>query len=221
MRTKTAIKIGAVVAMVAAAWWARDAIDVDAMRTWIAGFGVWGALVFGVIYAALTPLMFPGTLLTLAAGALFGPWFGGFVALTGATVGASIAFVIARNLAGDWVRRKTGPRLGSLIEGVDRQGWRFVALVRLVPLAPFNVLNFALGLTSIPLSVYAVTSYITMAPGAVAYAWLGAAGASAASGDQDAVRNGLIALSLVASVALIPPLVKAMRRTRAAPETTG
>lgn len=72
--------------------------------------------------------------------------------LTGATLGAIIAFLLARYTAGEWIARKAGRRLKEVLEGSEAEGWRFVALTRLVPVIPFNMLNYALGLTRIPLS---------------------------------------------------------------------
>ncbi|WP_338063196.1 TVP38/TMEM64 family protein [endosymbiont of Riftia pachyptila] len=83
--------------------------------------------------------------MTLAGGALFGPVLGTFYNLTGATIGAVLAFLIARFFTSNWVEQKTGGHLKRLKEGVENEGWRFVAFVRLVPLFPFNLLNYAVG----------------------------------------------------------------------------
>ncbi len=97
------------------------------------------------------------------------------------------------------------------MRGVDDQGWRFVAFVRLVPLFPFNLLNYALGLTRIRLSHYVVASAICMAPASYAYSYLGYAGREAAAGSADLVRTLLIAGSLLLAVALVPVIVKRWR----------
>src|SRR4030065_574344 len=115
-------------------------------------------LLFMGIYAISTVLFLPGSVLTIAGGVLFGPVWGTFYSLTGATIGATIAFLTARYLASDLILRKTGGRLRRLINGVEAEGRRFVAFVRLVPLFPFNLLNYALGLTRIRLLHYVVTS---------------------------------------------------------------
>ena len=98
-------------------------------------------LLFILIYALATVLFLPGSVLTLAGGALFGPVLGTLYNLTGATLGATLAFLIARYLAADWVADKTGGRVKQLINGVEAEGWRFVAFVRLVPLFPFNLIS--------------------------------------------------------------------------------
>jgi rhodanese-related sulfurtransferase len=109
--------------------------------------------------------------------------------------------------------------LKRLIDGVDAEGWRFVAFVRLVPLFPFNLSNYVLGLTRIPLSHYVIATLICMAPGAVAYTWLGHAGRGALTGEADAVRYGLLALGLLAAIALLPRLIGRLRRSFAWIET--
>jgi hypothetical protein len=96
--------------------------------------------------------------------------------------------------------------------GVEREGWRFVAFVRLVPVFPFNLLNYALGLSRLSIRTFAVTSWITMAPGALAYAYLGAAGREAVSGGPALVRTGVLALTLLAAVAVLPALIRHWRR---------
>ncbi len=189
----------------------RDAFDVEAMRTALGEMGIWSGVIFMFIYALGTVFFLPGSVLTLLGGALFGPLWGTFYNLTGATVGAILSFLLARYLAGDWVREKTGGTANRLIEGVNEEGWRFVVFTRLVPLFPFNVLNYALGLTKIPLAHYSLATYIAMLPGAFAYTWLGYAGAEALSGGQDFIRNGLLALSLLALVAFIPRVIKRVR----------
>jgi len=96
--------------------------------------------------------------------------------------------------------------------GVEREGWWFVAVVRLVPIFPFNLLNYALGLTRLSVQTFAVTSFITMAPGALAYAYLGDVGREAVSGGPDLVRKGLLALALLTALVFLPSLIRRWRR---------
>ena len=98
-----------------------------------------------------------------------------------------------------------------MIDGVDAEGWRFVAFVRLVPLFPFNLSNYALGLPHIPLHHYVLATLVCMVPATVAYTWLGHAGRGALAGDTDAVWYGLLALGLLAAIALLPRLIKRLR----------
>jgi rhodanese-related sulfurtransferase/membrane protein DedA with SNARE-associated domain len=147
----------------------------------------------------------------MAGGALFGPVWGTLWNLTGATLGASLAFLIARYLGADWVARRAGPRLSRLNDGVAAEGWRFIAFVRLVPLFPFNLLNYALGLTRIAFFTYALASALFMLPGALAFTWLGHAGREALSGGEGMVRTVLIALALVSAMMFLPRWVRKFR----------
>jgi uncharacterized membrane protein YdjX (TVP38/TMEM64 family) len=197
------------VAVLAVAW--RDQFTVEALRTRIDALGAWAPLVFVAAYALGAVLFLPGSVFTIAGGVLFGPWLGTLLNLIGATLGATAAFFIARYLASDWVAARAGGRLGKLIHGVEREGWRFVALTRLVPLFPFNLLNYALGLTRIPALQYVLASFVCMAPGALAYTWIGHAGAKAVAGGEGTLQAVLIALGVFAAVAFLPRLVKRVR----------
>ena len=189
----------------------RQTLDVHAIEAWIAGLGAWGPVGFILLYTAGTVLFFSGALLSLAGGALFGPVWGTVFNLAGAVAGSTVAFLIARTLGGDWIARRMGGRLKRVIEGVEAEGWRFVALTRLVPLVPFNLLNYALGLTRIPLASYVLASAVCMLPGAIAFTWLGYAGRSAATGDASALRYGLFGLGALAAIAFLPRLVRRFR----------
>ncbi len=189
----------------------RGKFDVALIDLWISQLGFWAPLAYMGLFALGTIFFVPGALFALAGGALFGPLWGTLFNLIGATVGASIAFLIARYLAGDWVQNKTGPRLQRLIKGVEAEGWRFVAFIRLVPIFPFNLSNYAFGLTKIPLVSYALTSFITMMPGALAYTWLGFAGREALEGNGSAIKYALFGLGLFAAIAFLPSIIKSMR----------
>ncbi|MGD8933594.1 MAG: VTT domain-containing protein [Gammaproteobacteria bacterium] len=190
----------------------RDRFDAAALEAWINDAGVLAPLAFMLIYALATVLFLPGSVITLAGGALFGPVLGTFYNLTGATLGAVLAFLISRYLASDWIAAKAGGRVKQLISGVEGEGWRFVAFVRLVPLFPFNLLNYALGLTKIRLLHYLVATYVFMLPGAVAYTYLGYAGREAIGGGEGLIQKILIALALLAVVAFLPRLIGNIRR---------
>jgi uncharacterized membrane protein YdjX (TVP38/TMEM64 family)/rhodanese-related sulfurtransferase len=194
----------------------RDRLDLARLEAVVASAGAFGPLAYVAIYAVATLLFVPGAIFGLLGGALFGPWWGTLLNLVGATLGATAAFVLARYVAADWVRQKAGGWLDRLITGVEAEGWRFVAFVRLVPLFPFNLSNYALGLTRISLAPYVVASFVCMAPGALAYTWLGYAGREAAAGNAQAIRYGLVALAVLAAIAFLPRLVRRLRGEGAA-----
>jgi uncharacterized membrane protein YdjX (TVP38/TMEM64 family)/rhodanese-related sulfurtransferase len=190
----------------------RDQFDAAALEAWVRDAGPVAPLLFMLIYALAAVLFLPGSALTLAGGALFGPVLGTFYNLTGATLGATLAFLIARYMASDWVADKTGGRVKQLINGVEGEGWRFVAFVRLVPLFPFNLLNYALGLTRLRLMHYILATYVFMLPGAIAYTYLGYAGREAVAGGEGMIQKGMLALALLAVVAFLPRLIGNLRR---------
>ena len=189
----------------------RDQFDPVVLQQKIEQAGSAGPLLFMAVYALATVLFLPGSVLTLAGGALFGPVWGTLYNLTGATAGAALAFLVARYLASEWVEQKAGGHLRQLKEGVENEGWRFVAFVRLVPLFPFNLLNYALGLTRIRFFHYLLASYVCMLPGAAAYTYLGYAGREAVAGGEGLIQKALLALGLLALVMFLPRVIKGIR----------
>ncbi len=190
----------------------REQLDASIIQNWIEQSGNAAPLLFMALYIVGTVFFFPGALLTLLGGALFGPVLGTLYNLTAATIGAMLSFLVARYLASDWVEKKTGGRLKQLMNGVENEGWRFVAFTRLVPLFPFNLLNYGLGLTKIKFSHYSIASYIFMLPGATAYTYLGYIGKEAATGGDGLIQKAMLALALLGLVAFLPRLVGSVRR---------
>lgn len=189
----------------------REQLDVSVFENWINEAGVLGPLLFMFFYIIGTIFFFPGSILTLAGGALFGPVLGTLYNLTGATIGAALSFIFARYLLSDWVEQKTGGRLKQLKAGVEHEGWRFVAFVRLVPLFPFNLLNYALGITRIKFIHYLIATYVFMLPGALAYTYLGYIGKEAATGGDGLIQKSMLALALLGVVSFLPRLIGALR----------
>ena len=200
-----------VVAGIAAVIVYRDQLDAAALESWLENAGVAAPLLFMLIYIIGTVFFFPGSILTLLGGALFGPVLGTFYNLTAATIGAMLSFLAARFLASDWVENKAGGRVKQLINGVEDEGWRFVAFVRLVPLFPFNILNYALGLTRISFTQYSIATYIFMLPGAIAYTYLGYIGREAATGGEDLIQKIMLAIALLAIVSFLPHIISTLR----------
>ncbi|MBI5443763.1 MAG: TVP38/TMEM64 family protein [Deltaproteobacteria bacterium] len=145
-------------------------VDPERLRAAIAGAGAWAPAAYVLVYAVAPALFVPGLPLTLAGGILFGPFWGVVYAITGATSGACLAFLFSRYVAREWVEaRLARSRWRSLDEEVARRGWKVVAFTRLVPLIPFNLLNYALGLTKIGFVPYALATFFGMLPACVAY----------------------------------------------------
>ena len=138
--------------------------------------GFWGYAVFVLVYIAFTVLFVPGFILTVGAGAAFGLLPGFITVSAGSTLGAAAAFVIGRFFARGWVARKVAgnPRFESIDRAVGREGAKIVFLTRLSPVFPFNLLNYAYGLTNIPLGKYTLASWVGMMPGTLLYVYVGA-----------------------------------------------
>ncbi|MDT8283755.1 MAG: VTT domain-containing protein [Gammaproteobacteria bacterium] len=200
-----------IVAIVAAVSY-RDSFDLDLIEHWLDQAGRWAPPVFITIYVLATVLFLPSSFLTLSGGILFGPVLGVVYNLAGASIGAALAFLIARYLASDVVSARSGRRVKQLVSGVETEGWRFVALVRLVPIFPFTLLNYALGLTKIPFIEYFLASAIFMLPATIAYTYLGYAGRKAIAGSDDLISSIIIAVALLAMVMFLPRFIAELRR---------
>ncbi len=194
-------------------WWVLEGrLNPAAIEEAIGKLGWLGPLMFVAGFALATILFVPGSIFGLAGGILFGPLWGTLWNLAGGTLGATGAFLFTRYIAGNWIAAKAQGRLKAVLSGVEAEGWRFVALTRLVPIVPFNVLNYALGLTRIPLSQYLVSTLVCMLPGTAAYAWLGHAGRAAMQGNSDAMRYGALGLAALALVVFIPHLIRRLKQ---------
>ena len=148
--------------------------DVPAMQSWFQSLGFVGYAVFIALYVLVAVFMLPASAFTIIAGVTFGSVLGGILALVGATIGASVAFIVAKYVARDVIVNKfQGNVIFKKIEdGVKENGVSFLILTRLVPIFPYNVQNYAYGLSSINLLTFAGVSFITMAPGAFIYAYM-------------------------------------------------
>jgi uncharacterized membrane protein YdjX (TVP38/TMEM64 family) len=185
----------------------------DALRAQVNEHLLLAVVVFFLVYTALTALSVPsGTALSLIAGALFGRWLGTGVVITAATLGATLAFLNGRYLLRDWVQRRFGDRLGPINRGVERDGAYYLLALRLVPLAPFFLINFGMGLTRMRLGTYVWVSLLGMLPGTFLYVSLGAAATSVA--QLRGARAGLVplVLGLAATVAVVVVLTLIARR---------
>ncbi|OKH37782.1 TVP38/TMEM64 family protein [Calothrix sp. HK-06] len=141
---------------------------------WVQSLGVLGPIAFMVIYNLATILFIPGSVLTLGGGVLFGVFWGSIYVFIAATIGATVAFLIGRYLSRDWVSRQLEkyPKFQAIHSAVAREGLKIVFLTRLSPLFPFNLLNYAFGITQVSLKDYILGS-IGMIPGTIMYVYIG------------------------------------------------
>ena len=188
-------------------------LDQHTVRTWIGSYGTLAPIVYMLFYAIAPALFLPGLPITIAGGILFGSFWGVVYTIIGSTMGACIAFLVSRYLAREWVEGQLkSPRWKRLDEGVERHGWKVVALTRLIPLFPFNLLNYAFGLTGIGFRQYAVTTFICMLPACIAFIVF-------SSSLLDLVRGKIsltfvIGLVLVVLVSIFPILYRRNKAKR-------
>lgn len=207
--SKQAILAVALVALVIAAF-TLPIVD------WLAAFFAWvqanptiAWAVFIAFYVGAVVLMLPGSLLTLGAGYLFGLGYGFAIVSFASTVGATCAFLVGRFFARQWVASKLSamPRFSALDRAVGARGALVVLLTRLSPAFPFTLLNYALGLTQVPLKTYLLVSWLGMMPGTLLYVYLGSIAQNLTavfSGElaESPVGNTLLYLGLAATLAL-------------------
>jgi len=160
---------------------------------WVGQMGIAGLFIFIGVYAVATVLLAPGAILTIGAGFAFGFWKGFLAVSAGATLGASLAFLVARFIARDKVeaiarRNKT---FRNIDNAIGKQGAKLVFLLRLSPVIPFNVSNYFYGLTGVKFWSYVLASWIGMMPGTFLYVYIGTAGkAAVAAAGGEAVKQG-------------------------------
>ena len=183
---------------------------------WIGNLGAWGPLLFIAIYIVASVLFIPASVLTLGAGALFGIVRGSLYVIIGATLGATAAFLVGRYLARDWVARQieANQKFKAIDQAVGREGGKIVLLTRLSPVFPFNLLNYAFGVTQVTLRSYFLASAIGMIPGTILYVYIGSvAGMVAAEGTRarTPAEWGLLVFGLLATIAVTILITRAAR----------
>ena len=147
-------------------------LEKEHLRHLAAAYGMWGPIVYLSFWLLATGMYMPVTPLVLAGGVLFGPVWGEVYVLIGATAGATLTFLVARYLAREWVAGKlASTRLMALDEKVARQGWKIVALSRVIPIFPFPLVNSAFGLTRVSLPSFAVATFFGLFPVTMAYVY--------------------------------------------------
>ena len=204
------IVIAILVALAAAAWVLPIAEWTVGLAEYARGKGTAGVVLFVAAYIVSTVAVLPGVVLTLAAGFVYGPLWGLAIASPASVAGATAAFLLGRTVLREWATRKIGAssKAKAIDTAVTRNGFKIVMLLRLSPLVPFNLLNYALSLSRVRLSTYVVASFLGMLPGTALYVYLGslapaAANLSSVSREGGAVRTWLYAAGFLATVAVV------------------
>lgn len=182
----------------------KESLRVDLLADFLVTLGVWAPFAFIIVYSIVPVLFIPGTLLTVLAGFVFGFFWGTVYSVIGATIGSTLAFLTARYIASDWVEKHSHGSLSKIKQGVERQGWRYIAFTRLVPIFPFTILNHIFGLTKISALTYAVSTFIFIIPTTIAYVYIGHVGQEATKGSQDLLFKAAVVLVLLLLLSLVP-----------------
>ncbi|MCA2720794.1 MAG: TVP38/TMEM64 family protein [Microcystis sp. M048S1] len=190
--------------------------------TWVDSLGAVGAIAFIIIYILATVAFFPGSILTLGAGVVFGLVLGSFYVFIGATIGAAAAFLVGRYLARGWVVEKIqgNSKFQAIDEAVGKEGLKIVLLTRLSPIFPFNLLNYAYGVTGVSLKDYLLGS-VGMIPGTIMYVYIGSlAGNLATIGTSAPATNPVLPWTIrlsgfIATVAVTLYVTKIARQALA------
>jgi uncharacterized membrane protein YdjX (TVP38/TMEM64 family) len=214
------IAVGGGVVAVAVGWFFLPVgAWTTSLQTWLRGLGIWGGVVFAGVYILGTVLLVPGAPLSLAAGLAFGIGWGLLLVLVSATLGATLAFLVARYLVHDRVAdmANRSPTFTAVTGAVSAEGWKVVALLRLSPLIPFNLQNYFYGVTDITLWHYVPATLVGILPGALLYVYLGAAGKAVLGHRGGSSGGGTLHWSLFAAglVATIIVIVLVTRKAKA------
>ncbi len=188
---------------------------VDAIR----GTGAAGVVIFAIVYVAATVLLLPGSLLTAGAGFAYGPVWGTLLVSPVSVVAATSAFLLGRTVARGWITRRIAgnPRFAAIDEAVGESGFKIVLLLRLSPLFPFNLLNYALGLTRVSPRDYVVASALGMLPGTILYVYLGSLVTSASElagggGEGAGASRSILYWAGLAATVIVTVLVTRIAR---------
>ena len=191
-----------------------DELDPGAIEDEIRALGRWAPVAF-VGFAFVTVVFLGSVSFTgVVGGALFGVGESVALAWLGTIAGALFNFAIARFVIADTIARRAGGTLRFVLDGVENEGWRFVTFIRLVPFFQFAATSYLFGATRVRFRDYLLPTLVCVLPGIVAFSWLGQVGRDAAAGSENLVRNGLLAIGLLAIVAAIPRIVVWTRRRR-------
>lgn len=212
------IAVSAAVALLPVKEW------VKAFSDWVRTLGAPGVVIFIGVYALATVLFLPGWIFTVAAGLVYGVAGGTAVALAGAIIGSTLAFLCGRYLVRKRVEAATkgNQKFAAIDKAVGEQGWKIVGLLRLSPIVPFNLSNYFYGVTAVGFWPYVLASAVGMLPGTLLYAYLGGAGKAGlgGAGGQSSLKWVFLGIGLLATIVVTiivsRTATKALQKTGAA-----
>ena len=216
-RARAALKLLALAAILGGAWFI---VQTTPARDYFTREGVgrvaetlrhawWAPAAFVAVYVVACALDFSGAVLTLAGGAIFGFWWGSLLNTIGANLGATVAFWVARGLGHDSVRALLGDRMAGFDRFAQEAGFTWLLRLRLIPFVPFNLLNFAAGLTAMPWRRYAAATAIGILPATLVYSFFATA---LLAESQEASRAALVRVLIAGGLLILLSFVPAVGR---------
>ncbi len=177
---------------------------------WVASLGTVGMVVYGLFYIVATVLFVPGSITTIGSGFLFGLWWGTLVVNISATIGAALAFLIARYIARDWVHAKAeqNAKFNAIDKAIGKQGGKIIGLLRLSPALPFSLSNYLYGLTAVKFWPYVIATWLSTLPGTMMFVYFGAIGKAGLSAATDGTtirspaQTAFLIVGLIATIAV-------------------
>lgn len=204
----------------AAAWLLRGSVDLGWLQETLRHNRL-APLLFLLIHIVASLLFLPRSVMAIAAGLIFGAWWGGLLAAAGSVVGAAAGFLIARYLASGIFSLGEIPRLGSIARWIELGGWRAVATLRLVPVLPHTAVNYALGLTDIGLGAYVLGSFVGQLPLTVAFVQFGSASDHLLDGRPDWIIPSMVGVVILLISSALPRLLPSRSPVRTRSGTRG
>jgi len=186
----------------------RYGFRLEEFQAFIKNLGYLAPFIFIIFYSFAPTLFMPITPLSITAGVLFGPVAGTFYSVVGATLGASVTFLVSRYLLKDFVDKYSHNKILFIKRRVEKDGWKFIAISRITPIFPFNIQNYIFGLTEIKLSTFFITSLFSLIPGSFFYVYLGYTGSQAVKNPAGSLYQIIIAVILSLILFSIPYLIK-------------
>lgn len=211
---KPIILILVIIVIMVTAYFTGVGEKLEGLKDWINDFGPAGYAVFAAIYIVVTVFALPGSVLTLMGGALYGTMMGSVIVSIASTIGAGLCFLIARYA----VRKSIGTSLGrnekfqKLDALTEKQGPVIVAVTRLVPVFPFNLLNYGFGLTKVSFPVYLIVSWICMLPATVVFVGVGDALSKGAKGSVPWGALITVSVAILLMIIIVPFAKKRLKQ---------
>lgn len=185
-------------------WLSRSVFQIDAegLRNWILSFGFWAPLIYIIIYTVRPLIFFPASVLSIAGGLAFGAWLGTLYTIIGATLGAMLSFIVAKNLGKSLVRKEWSGNAKKIQAQMEQNGFLYVLLFRLIPVINFDLISYMAAIAKVRFVAFTLATLIGIIPGTFAYNFLGS---SFISGNPKII---ILAVIVFIVLTVVPILIR-------------